>query len=195
MFYYFLFVCTAYVLGSIPSGLIVGKVFYQTDIRQFGSKNLGGTNAFRVLGKKAGLIVTVSDILKGTLSILLPVLLSPVEVNLLFIGLFSVIGHMFPLFAQFKGGKAVATSAGLILGLSPVLFLISLVGFFVVLYITKFVSLSSIITCFIAVFTALMMQQYDLLILLLVLLLIIIYRHIPNIRRIRDKTEPKITWL
>lgn len=195
MLYYVLFIVLAYLLGSIPSGLIVGKLFYQTDIREHGSGNLGGTNTFRVLGKKAGLIVTIGDVLKGTLSIIIPMLFSPIEVNLLVIGVFSVIGHMYPVFAQFKGGKAVATSGGLVLGLSPLLFFIILASFFMFLYITKYVSLSSIITSFIAVITALVMSRYDLLILTAVLLAFIIYRHIPNIKRILNKTEPKITWL
>ncbi len=195
MLYYVLFIILAYLLGSIPSGLIVGKVFYQTDIREHGSGNLGGTNTFRVLGKKAGIAVTMSDVLKGTLSIAIPFFFSPIEVNLLIIGVFSVIGHMYPIFAGFKGGKAVATSGGLVLGLSPLLFFIILASFFVLLYITKYVSLSSIVTSFIAVITALVMSRFDLLILTAVLLTFIIYRHIPNIKRLINKTEPKITWM
>ena len=195
MLYYVLFIILAYLLGSIPSGLIVGKVFYQTDIREHGSGNLGGTNTFRVLGKKAGIAVTISDVLKGTLSVAIPFYFSPIEVNLLIIGVFSVIGHMYPLFAGFKGGKAVATSGGLVLGLSPLLFFIIFATFFVLLYITKYVSLSSIVTGFIAVITALVMSRFDLLILTSVLLAFIVYRHIPNIKRIINKTEPKITWM
>ena len=195
MLYYVLFIILAYLLGSIPSGLIVGKVFYQTDIREHGSGNLGGTNTFRVLGKKAGIAVTISDVLKGTLSIAIPFYFSPIEVNLLIIGVFSVIGHMYPIFAGFKGGKAVATSGGLVLGLSPLLFFIILASFFVLLYFTKYVSLSSIVTSFIAVITALVMSRFDLLILTAVLLAFIVYRHIPNIKRIINKTEPKITWM
>lgn len=195
MFYYVLFIVIAYLLGSIPSGLIAGKVFYQTDIREHGSGNLGGTNTFRVLGKKAGFIVTMADVLKGTLSIAIPYLLSPIEVNLLVIGVFSVIGHMYPIFANFKGGKAVATSGGLVLGLSPLLFIILLVSFFILLYLTKYVSLSSIIGSIIAVITAIIMSRTDLIILTSVLLVFIVYRHVPNIKRIINKTEPKITWL
>ena len=102
---------------------------------------------------------------------------------------------MYPLFAGFKGGKAVATSGGLVLGLSPILFFIILVDFFVLLYITKYVSLSSIVTGFIAVITAILMSRFDLLILTSVLLTFIVYRHIPNIKRLKNKTEPKITWM
>ena len=118
MIYAIIFIL-AYLLGSIPSGLIVGKVFYNTDIREHGSGNLGGTNTFRVLGVKAGLIVTIADILKGTLSASLPFLFSQFttipDIHPLLVGVFAVIGHMYPIFAGFRGGKAVATSAGVIL--------------------------------------------------------------------------------
>src|SRR3954470_4067952 len=98
-----LVVILAYLLGSIPSGLIIGKVFYKTDIREHGSGNLGGTNTFRTLGVKAGLVVTVADILKGTLAAALP-LLFHVEVSTLLAGIFAVIGHTYPIFAGFRGG-------------------------------------------------------------------------------------------
>jgi len=90
----------AYLLGSIPSGLIIGKVFYKTDIREHGSGNLGGTNTFRTLGVKAGLAVTLADILKGTLAASLPVLFS-IDINPLLAGVVAVVGHTYPIFAGF----------------------------------------------------------------------------------------------
>ncbi|PXW91858.1 acyl-phosphate glycerol-3-phosphate acyltransferase [Streptohalobacillus salinus] len=195
MWQYVIFILIAYLLGSIPSGLIVGKAFYNVDIREHGSGNLGGTNTFRVLGKKAGMIVTISDVLKGTISVLLPMLFDQVTVNPLIIGVFAVIGHIFPLFANFKGGKAVATSGGLILALSPLLFFIILATFFLSLYITKYVSLSSMVTGFIAMLTTFVLDDIGLMILTAVLFIFIVYRHIPNIKRIKNKTEPKITWI
>src|SRR5690606_36994713 len=107
---YALMIITSYLIGSIPSGLIVGKLFYGKDIRQYGSGNLGGTNTFRTLGIKAGMAVTLADILKGTLAVKLPLIFGLPDVHPLLIGLFAVIGHMFPIFAGFRGGKAVATS-------------------------------------------------------------------------------------
>lgn len=101
--YYILFAVIAYLLGSIPSALVVGKVGYNIDIRNYGSGNLGATNTFRVLGLKAGLIVTVSDILKGTVASLLPLIFQQTEIHILIIGLFAVLGHTYPIFARFKG--------------------------------------------------------------------------------------------
>lgn len=137
----------AYVIGSIPSGLWIGKIFYKKDIREFGSGNLGATNSFRVLGIKAGSIVTVMDILKGTVATLLPFFF---QLNVdhhfwLLTGAFAIIGHSFPLFAGFRGGKAVATSAGVILAYAPLLFVAALVVFLVTLKLSKYVSLSSMI--------------------------------------------------
>ena len=106
----------AYLIGSIPSGVWVGQLFYQKDIRNFGSGNMGTTNTFRVLGKKAGIVVFILDILKGTLATLLPIIFH-LTINPLWFGLAAILGHTFPVFAKFKGGKAVATSAGMLLSL------------------------------------------------------------------------------
>ncbi|WLV25888.1 glycerol-3-phosphate 1-O-acyltransferase PlsY [Aciduricibacillus chroicocephali] len=191
---YALFGLIAYLIGSVPTALIVGKVGYNIDIREHGSGNMGATNSFRVLGFKAGTIVTIGDILKGTLATCIP-LLFDTDVNRLVIGIFAVIGHTYPLFAKFRGGKAVATSAGIILGVSPLLFLITIVTFLLVLYLSKYVSLSSILTGVVATITAIIMQETSLTVVLVILTLFVIYRHIANIKRIINKTEPKITWM
>ncbi len=195
---YIVFILLAYLLGSIPSALIVGKVGYNKDIRNYGSGNLGATNTFRVLGIKAGLIVTIADILKGTLATLLPVFASffiDVEVSRLIVGLFAVLGHTYPVFANFKGGKAVATSGGVVLGLNPVLFLLIFITFFVTLYITKYVSLTSMITGVVATIISFFFKDYLLFALIFALTIFIIIRHRENIKRIKNGTEPKITWL
>lgn len=184
----------AYLLGSIPSGLIVGKVFYGKDIREHGSGNLGGTNTFRTLGVKAGMAVSIADVLKGTLAASLPLLLDA-EIHTLLIGIFAVIGHMYPIFAGFRGGKAVATSGGVLLAYVPVLFLFMLIFFFISLYITKYVSLSSILTGIAAFIYSLFTRDLPLILVVAVLATFVIYRHRANIKRIRNKTEPKITWL
>lgn len=189
-----LVIIMAYLLGSIPSALIVGKFGYGIDIREHGSGNLGGTNTFRTLGKKAGLIVTGADILKGTLAASLPILLSS-ELHPLFVGLFAVIGHVYPVFAKFKGGKAVATSGGLLLFYNPILFITMLVVFFICLYLTKYVSLSSMLTGIYGVIYSLFYGDIALIIVLSFLTAFVIFKHIANIKRIFNKTEPKIKWL
>lgn len=185
----------AYLLGSIPSALIVGKLGFKIDIREHGSGNMGATNTFRVLGIKAGSIVTLADILKGTAATLLPFILFDIEIHRVIFGLFAVIGHTYPVFAKFKGGKAVATSGGIILGVNPLLFLIMILSFLLTLYISKYVSLSSMITGIVSVIAAIFFKDVLLIIVLSGLTLFVFYRHIENIKRIKDKTEPKITWM
>lgn len=191
----------AYLLGSIPSGLWIGKWFYKTDIRQHGSGNLGGTNTFRVLGKTAGLIVSIVDILKGTAATLLPLIpiFADTSVHPLILGSLAVIGHMYPIFAGFRGGKAVATSGGVVLGYHWPLFLILIISFFIFLKITKMVSLSSMIMTVIAtVYTIIYTVRtgdYSLLLLILIVSIFIFYRHRENIKRIKAGTEPKVKWI
>lgn len=195
---YIIFILIAYVLGSIPSALIVGKIGYNLDIREHGSGNLGATNAFRILGKKAGIIVTLADILKGTIATLVPLfaaLFIDVEVNRLIIGLFAVLGHTYPLFAKFKGGKAVATSGGILLGVSPILFIIMISSFILTLYFSKYVSLSSMVTGIVAIITSLILNDIWLIMVTAGLTIFVFYRHKDNIKRIKNKTEPKITWM
>lgn len=191
----------AYLLGSIPSALWIGKSFYKIDVRQHGSGNLGATNTFRVLGKKAGFIVTVLDILKGTAATLLPLLpiFSETTLNPLIFGVIAVVGHMFPLFAKFKGGKAVATSGGVILGYHWPIFVVVLLTFFIVLKLSKMVSFSSMSVAVVAFIYSLIYyiitKDVYLFIIVSVMAGFIFYRHRANIERIRSGTEPKITWL
>src|SRR5690625_4975256 len=191
---YLLFAIIAYLLGSIPSALIVGKVGYNIDVREHGSGNLGATNAFRTLGIKAGSIVVLSDILKGTIATVLP-LLFIVDVYTLIIGIFAVIGHTYPIFAKFKGGKAVATSGGIILGFNPLLFVVMVTTFLIVLYISKYVSLASMLTGIVSFIVTLFIKDIGLIIVIGVLTVFVVYRHLENIKRILNKTEPKITWM
>lgn len=191
----------AYLLGSIPSALWIGKLFFKTDVREHGSGNLGATNTFRVLGKTAGLIVTVLDILKGTAAVLLPLLpyFSDVNIHPLVIGFMAVIGHIFPIFARFKGGKAVATSGGILLGYNWPIFLIVLLTFLIALKITKMVSLSSMIVAAVAfIYTVIyyfMTKDIYLMIIVGLMAVFIFYRHRANITRIKAGTEPKVKWL
>ncbi|MFD2760317.1 glycerol-3-phosphate 1-O-acyltransferase PlsY [Lentibacillus juripiscarius] len=191
---FILFAIIAYLLGSIPSGVIVGKVGYNMDIREHGSGNLGATNTFRILGVKAGIVVTLADILKGTAATALP-LFFDAEVYRLAIGLFAVVGHTYPLFAKFKGGKAVATSGGIILGINPILFAVMVLSFITTLYISKYVSLSSMVTGIIAIIVSALFRDLGLIIVTAALTIFVFYRHRENIKRIKNKTEPKITWM
>ncbi|UTH12768.1 glycerol-3-phosphate 1-O-acyltransferase PlsY [Macrococcus equipercicus] len=184
----------AYLIGCFPSGLIIGKVFYNKDIRQSGSGNLGTTNTFRVLGKKAGIIVMILDIFKGFIVVFLPLLFNH-EVHGVIIGLFAILGHVYPVFLKFRGGKAVATSAGVIMGVNPILFVAVTITFIIVLYLFKFVSLASIIASIVNFILSIVFMDWILIVIAFVIMLIVIIRHRSNIKRIINKEEPKITWM
>lgn len=183
----------AYLIGSIPTGLIIGKLFYNKDIRQHGSGNLGATNTFRILGKKAGIFVTIFDVLKGTISALFPVIFHQ-NIHPIIIGVVAVIGHVFPIYLKFKGGKAVATSAGVILGTNPVLFLIIAIIFFTLLFTTKMVSLTSMLTSIVNFIGSLFFEDKILMGVSFLIMVVIIVRHKSNIERIMNGTESKINF-
>lgn len=191
-----LLLIVSYLLGSIPTALIVGRLGYGVDIRQMGSGNLGGTNTFRSLGIKAGLIVTIVDLLKGTLGAALP-MLAGVDLHPMLAGLPAILGHCYPIFAGFRGGKAVATSAGVLLTINPLMILSGLVIFALTLYVSKYVSLSSIAAgVWVHLYTIVLLAEDRLLLLVTFLLcLFVLYRHRTNIERIVNKTESKITWM
>ena len=183
----------AYLLGSIPSGLWIGQYFFQKDIRQFGSGNLGSTNAFRVLGTKAGSIVLFCDVFKGFLAMILAMTVFKQEsLSPLWIASFAVLGHTFPLFASFKGGKAVATFAGMILSYQPLLLLYGLIIFLVLLAITRMVSLTAMVTITAGVLLSLLFNDWTLTAFALAIDIFIIYRHRSNIQRILNGTENKV---
>jgi len=183
----------AYLLGSIPSGVWIGTKFYGKDIRQFGSGNSGTTNTFRVLGKTAGIFVLLADVLKGTLAASLP-LLFDLPINPMVVGLGAVLGHTYPIFAQFKGGKAVATSAGALLAYNPPFFIYCVGVFVVLLFLTRMVSLSSMIALPIIVLSSLFIGDWILTLIASILALFILYRHRDNIKRIRNGTENKVPF-
>mgnify|MGYP003585327713 CR=1 FL=1 len=196
----------AYLFGSIPFALIIGKVFYNTDIRTSGSGNLGGTNAGRVLGKAAGVSVATLDTLKAFVVILVATQFLPDEPGYVaFAGVFAAIGHCYPIFAQFRGGKAVSTAFGYLLGVS--LFLVNpilvLVLFFlpvaialISLKITKYVSFSAMLSVTITVILSFFVQPDLRISLALVMIdILLIYRHRSNIERLRNGTERKVTWI
>ena len=185
-----LLILIAYLLGSIQTGLWIGKVFFHTNLREHGSGNTGTTNTFRVLGKTAGTITFLVDMLKGTLAVLLPIWLGVTEVSPLIIGFFAIIGHVFPFFTGFKGGKAVATSAGVLLGFVPLYFVFLLLVFALTLYLTSMISFSSITAAVVGLITFLL-DGYDPIFsaVLIIIALVIIFRHTENIARIRNHRE------
>lgn len=181
----------SYLIGAIPFALIVGKVFYNQDIRTMGSGNLGTTNAFRCLGKKAGISVFVLDITKGIVAVWIPSLvLGNVDYLALF-GACAMIGHIFPIFANFKGGKAVAAGSGVFIFLYPTLSLILVVIFLSILFLTGYVSLGSItISAFSIVYLALFEHTISSYI-MIVMCMFVIYVHKKNIYRLLNGTENK----
>tara|TARA_B110000008_G_scaffold230382_1_gene233166 strand:+ start:1582 stop:2235 length:654 start_codon:yes stop_codon:yes gene_type:complete len=148
-----LLVLLAYLTGAFPSAVWVGKTFYKIDVREYGSGNAGATNTFRVLGKGAGIPVLFMDILKGCLAVNYTLLISNSSElspelffeNQLAFGIAAVIGHLFPVYTGFRGGKGIATMMGLLIGLNPLAALFSFLVFVVVLLVSKYVSLGSIV--------------------------------------------------
>lgn len=197
----FIAILFGYLFGSIPFALVIGKVFYKTDIREHGSGNLGGTNAGRTLGAKAGASVAVLDVLKATIAMAITQLLF--KDYLIYAGFFATLGHCFPLFAGFKGGKAVSTAVGFLLGISifitkqPLLhFVLPLAFFFFLLYLSKMVSFSAMITLILTtILLSFTQNRMDVFAAFATITLIVIYRHKENITRIIKKEERKITWM
>ncbi len=190
----------AYLMGSIPSAVWIGRIFYHTDIREYGSGNAGATNTFRVLGKKAGIPVLLIDILKGLAAVQLPYLSELIPgsvpfVNLqLVLGVAALFGHIFPIFASFKGGKGIATLVGIILAVHPCAALVSIAFFFVVFLISHYVSLSSItaaITFPIVVIVVFKTQIPSLVIFSMVIAVLVLITHQKNIERLIRNEESK----
>ena len=144
-------IVTAYMIGSIPTAVWIGRVFFRTDIREHGSGNAGATNTLRTLGKKAGLVVLIIDILKGWLAVGLICLSGYASGSAQWIllevtmAIAAILGHIFPIYVGFKGGKGVATLFGMILAIQPLVALYCVGVFLLCLYLTRFVSLSSIL--------------------------------------------------
>ena len=184
-----------YLLGSIPFALIIGKLVAKVDVREHGSGNLGGTNVIRVVGMKAGVLVIACDILKGVLAAFIGSLLFG-DWGGVAAGIFAVIGHTYPIFARFKGGKGVATGAGVFLFLAPIQIIIALAVFGVVLLITKYMSLASIAGCLTAIiFFILPIFDTGIPIRIIggIVALFVIFKHRSNIRKLRRGEEKKIT--
>jgi len=192
---YTIIIIVSYLIGSFPSAYLMGRLIKNIDIRNFGSGNVGATNAFRVLGKKYGIITLLIDLLKGFIPVF--VIKFIVSENFLTYQIVSgfclILGHIFTVFLKFKGGKGVATSAGFLIAVSPVPMFFTILVFLITLAATRYVSLGSIIAALTyPIFTYIWNQPLQLKILSVILALIIVVKHKSNIIRIINGVENKI---
>ncbi len=195
----------AYLIGSLPTALIISKRFFGIDIRDYGSGNMGATNTFRVLGSKYGTIVMVCDIAKGIAATLLFTFI-PFYFHheldrtnfMIGLGMSAVIGHIFPIFANFKGGKGVATLFGMIIAVQPVVAGSCVAVFLVVLYLTRYVSLSSILAAIMLPVSVLWIwNEHEIMYRIFALLVacLVIFTHQKNIGRLLKGVESRIPIL
>jgi glycerol-3-phosphate acyltransferase PlsY len=198
----YLLIIISYFLGSIPFSVILGKITKNIDIRQHGSKNPGGTNALRHLGLTIGIVVIILDAFKSGIIVLLiqtDVLPKELLFHPLVYGLAAAFGHVFSIFLKFKGGKAVATTVGMLIGYYIPYALLVLGAFFLVLKITKYVSVASVTSVFMMIPTGLIVGfttgDFHLLWFMLILWLLVLWRHKGNFQNIKQNKEPKITWM
>jgi glycerol-3-phosphate acyltransferase PlsY len=204
-FYLILEILLAYLIGSIPSAVWIGKLFYNTDVRQYGSGNAGATNVIRVLGYKAGIPVLLFDVLKGWAAVQIIFIFPHLGLSDDFItyvricmAFAAVLGHVFPVFAGFKGGKGVGTLAGVAIALYPVALLIVFILFICILTLTRYVSLASILCGILFPFIVIFIteQKHPGLIILSVIIAIFIpLTHSKNIKRLMRGTENKFEFL
>lgn len=197
-FFEIIIIFCSYLLGSIPTAVWIGKIFYKIDVRKFGSGNAGATNTFRTIGSKAGISVLIIDILKGFIAVKL-VLLSGINPNTnawinfkIVLTVVALIGHIFPIFARFKGGKGVATLLGAVIAIAPWAAAIAVVVFIIVLTVTKYVSLASMfaVTSFpIVVIYILKLESNSLICFSILVAILLLATHHKNIERLINKKE------
>ena len=195
-----------YILGSIPSAVWMGKLFHGIDIREHGSKNAGATNTFRVFGNKSGTIVLAMDILKGYAAASTPLLLSHMYIGFkdeililqLTASFCAIIGHVFPVLANFKGGKGVASTLGIIIAINPETAFICLGCFILVFSVWKYVSLGAIVASVLFPFVSYFFMLEDariMIIFSIVISLIVLFSHRKNIQRLLRGEENKMNFL
>lgn len=186
-----LLIC-GYLLGSIPSAMIVSKLLGLPDPSKEGSKNPGATNVLRLGGKKAAILVLIADLLKGVLAIWLAELTNLHHMALGLVGVATILGHIFPIFNSFKGGKGVATAAGVLLALSWPLGVALIIIWLLTAFITRYSSLAALVAAVAAPILALFLTRPSYQIPILIISIILIARHYANIIRLMDGTENKI---
>ncbi|WP_314825781.1 glycerol-3-phosphate 1-O-acyltransferase PlsY [Selenomonas noxia] len=190
---YILVAVFSYIIGSIPSGLILGRLFWHTDLRAYGSRNIGATNAWRTLGKGAGIAVFIADCIKGQAGVLLGLSLPGTPIAAVIGGLFAIIGHSFSLFLRFHGGKGVATALGVLtILMGNVTFLVFAI-WLIIVYKTRYVSLGSVTA---AVLTPILAAAFgypmEYILFAMLASALVILRHRENINRLIRGTENKI---
>ena len=186
----FLVFFLSYISGSIPFGLILTKFFLNKDIREVGSKSIGATNVLRTGNKFAAVLTLFLDILKGMTPVLITNHYFP---NLIYLsGLMAFLGHIFPIWLKFKGGKGIATYLGIVFAISLKLGLFFCVSWILIAFITKYSSLSSIISALIIFLISFLENSFELNSYLFITFVIILYTHKHNIVRLKNKTEDKI---
>lgn len=182
----------AYLIGSIPMGLILGKLIWKKDLRNFGSHNIGATNAWRTFGRKAGLLVFVFDFLKGQIGVLLGACIFGTPCAMVVGGLLAMLGHIFPLFLGFKGGKGVATGLGVLATLMPKITAIVFIVWLVLVVITRYVSVGSIVAAILTpILAACFKEPSAFFAFALAAAVVIVWRHKENIQRLKAGRENK----
>lgn len=191
----------AYLIGSISFAIIFSKKFGGFDVREKGSKNAGSTNVLRTVGKKAAALTLICDILKGVVAVLIAMLAANIwdeadaEVLKYLAGLLAIIGHTFPVYYGFKGGKGVATSLGVLLVVNPQIGGICLVFALVIMIATKWVSLGSIAAAILfPILTVFMTDNFGAKVISVLLGILVIFNHRTNIKRLKEGTENKLSF-
>ncbi len=192
-----LYILLSYFIGAIPSSVWIGKRFYNLDVREHGSGNAGATNTFRVIGKKAGVVVLLVDIMKAWFAtVVLSTMAGDKSIDyMLALGLVAVLGHVFPIYIGFRGGKGIASLLGVIIAIHPLASLYSIIVFITTLLISRFVSLSSILAA--CTFPILVIFHFQsthksLIIFSLMVAVLVIFTHKKNIERLFKKEESKV---
>ena len=183
-------IIAAYLIGSIPTGLIVGKLIWKKDLRQFGSHNIGATNAWRILGRKAGLLIFFLDLIKGQVGALLGACIIGTPAAMVLGGFFAIVGHIFPLFIGFKGGKGVATGLGVLSMLMPKITAIVFVVWLILVIITRYVSVGSVVAAVLTpILAACFKEPAEFFAFALAAAAVIVWRHRENIKRLKAGRE------
>lgn len=197
MIKFLIFAVVAYIFGSLPCGVWLGKGVKNIDIREYGSKNSGATNAYRILGPKYGIMVLILDALKGYIPLYIASLFDIGGIYIILLGLVAILGHTFSFFLQFKGGKGVATSLGVFLFLMPKVVGVLVLVFILVVGISKYISLGSVICAGLLPILAYFMPVRDdatrlpLVAISLIVGIFVIYKHKANIQRLVEGKENK----
>ena len=179
-------------MGSIPFGLILTKIFLKKDIREIGSGNVGATNVLRTGKKSLGAATLILDGLKAYVSVLITLNISPDYIYLS--ALLCFLGHVFPIWLKFNGGKGIAVYLGVLFAISTTLGIIFIICWLIILYISKYSSLSSLISSVIIFLYSINLNNFNMSLFFFIIFVIIIYTHRENISRIRDKTENKTNF-